>query len=724
MTGLRFDPALPLWLIGAIAALAVLVALFAVWRGLRGWALRGLALLAVAAALAGPAIEQGQRSSLSDIVIMVEDRSASQSLPGRADQTDAAVDALAAQIGALPGTELRRITVGDDPDGSLIGAALARAIAAEPADRLAGAIVVSDGLAHDAPMLPADAPAPVHLLMTGQPQDWDRRLVIEEAPAFGIIGEAVNIRLRIEDEGAVPDSVAGRPATLRISLDGGAPQVVAMPPGQPVDLSVTLDHAGQNVVQIGFDAPQAGAGAVAELTDRNNAAAISVTGVRDRLRVLLVSGEPHAGERTWRNLLKSDAGVDLIHFTILRPPEKSDAVPVNEMALIAFPTRELFLERIDDFDLIIFDRYRVRGILPPDYFDNIVRYVQQGGAILVAAGPEMSGVESLNLSPLGQILPARPTGRVIETPFLPELTDTGRRHPVTSDLPGAPAADGDDGDHWGRWLRMSDTVAQRGQVAMEGAEGRPLLILDRVGEGRVGQLTSDQVWLWGRGFEGGGPQQELLRRIAHWSMAEPELEEEALTADVLDGLTLRITRRSLADRVGPVTVTGPDGDTATVTLTETTPGRFTAEWDAPGPGLYRLREGDLERVVALGPAAPLEFRQTVANGTAFAALAGATGGAVLPLSAGLPDLRQVRADRPAFGDAVGGPWIGITPREAFTLTGLTRRALLPLWAWLLIAAGLAIAAWLIEGRMQGGGGRTGAARADDRDDPVASASRG
>ncbi len=94
--------------------------------------------------------------------------------------------------------------------------------------------------------------------------------------------------------------------------------------------------------------------------------------------MLLVSGEPHPGERTWRNLLKSDSSVDLVHFTILRPPEKQDGVPVNELSLIAFPTRELFLEKINDFDLIIFDRYRRRGILPSAYLDNIRSYVEQG----------------------------------------------------------------------------------------------------------------------------------------------------------------------------------------------------------------------------------------------------------------------------------------------------------------------------------------------------------
>ena len=694
MNGLNFDPLLPWPLVGAIAALAVLVTLWSLWQGLRGWFWRGLAGLAAALALAGPALESGIRNMLSDIVIVLDDRSASQSLPGRGQQADAAIEELTQQLNALPGTEIRRVTVGDDPDGTLIGTALTRALAAEPQNRVAGVIAVTDGLAHDAAMLPAMAPAPVHVLLTGTPADWDRRLVIEEAPAYGLIGQPVTIRLRIEDQGAVPPEVAQMPSRLNISVDGRDARSIELPPGVTLDLPVVPAHAGQNVVSIGFDTPDA---SPPELTDRNNSAAIQIQGIHDRLRVLLVSGEPHPGERTWRNLLKSDANVDLIHFTILRPPDKMDAVPVDELSLIAFPTQELFMERIRDFDLIIFDRYRVRGILLPQYFDSIRRYVEAGGAVLVAAGPEMSTVESLNLSPLGTILPARPTGRIYDQPFLPRLTEEGARHPVTAGLPGTPREG--QADHWGRWLRMSQVIPNpRAQVVMTGANDAPLLILDRVGEGRVAMLTSDQVWLWGRGFEGGGPQLELLRRIAHWSMKEPDLEEEALTAEVSDGLTVTITRRSMDRAASPIRITRPDGETLTLPLTETGPGRFSVRWVAPGPGLYRLDDGKITRVVALGPAAPREFEETVTSGAAFAPLAEATQVAVLRLSDGVPRLRTVRAGRPAHGKGVGGDWIGITPRAAASVSGMTHRPILPSWGWLLLIAGLALTGWLAEGR--------------------------
>ena len=703
MTGLAFDPVLPWPVLAGLALLALLVALWALWRGLRGWLWRGLAGLAGALALAGPALQSGTSNKLSDIVILLDDRSASQALPGRAAQTDTAVEELTRRLQALPNTEIRRVTVGDDgDDGTLIGTALSRALAAEPEARLAGVINLTDGLLHDMPMLPATAPAPVHTLLTGQPEDWVRRLVIEEAPAYGLIGQPVNIRLRIEDQGNVPSAVAGQSARLRIALDGENERVLDLPPAVPLDLPITPGHAGQNVVSISFDAPKA---TPPELTDRNNAAAVQIQGVRDRLRVLLVSGKPHAGERTWRNLLKSDTNVDLIHFTILRSPDKLDATPVQEMSLIAFPTQELFMERIRDFDLIIFDRYSVQGILLPAYYDNVRRYVEEGGAILVSAGPEMSSVESLNLSPLGAILPARPTGRIMAGPFLPQLTPEGQRHPVTSGLPGAPVQD-KPGEHWGRWLRMSQSIPDpKAQVVMSGMEDEPLLILNRVGKGRVALLTSDQVWLWGRGFEGGGPQLELLRRIAHWSMKEPELEEEALLADVARDLSVTVTRRTMKDSAGPLRITGPEGFARELPLAKAEPGRFTAEWQPLGPGLYRLVDGDIARVVAVGPAAPREFEETVASPDRLAPLAGQTRGGVLRLSDGIPSVRTVREGRPAFGEGVGADWIAITPREAETVSGQTHRPMLPDWAWLLLIAGLALTGWLLEGRGRESKGR-------------------
>jgi hypothetical protein len=472
---------------------------------------------------------------------------------------------------------------------------------------------------------------------------------------------------------------------LSIAVDGEDPVVVEVPPGRDVTIPLVLEHGGINVVQLSVPTIDS------ELTDRNNAAVVQINGVRDRLRVLLVSGEPHAGERTWRNLLKSDAAVDLVHFTILRPPEKQDGVPVSELSLIAFPTRELFLEKIDDFDLIIFDRYRRRGILPQIYLDNVARYVERGGAVLIAAGPDYASANSIYRSPLADILPGAPTAQLLEQGFTPEISDLGQRHPVTEGL--APADLEEGVEPWGRWFRLVEVDAVAGNTVMTGPDDRPLLVLDRVDEGRVALLASDHAWLWSRGFEGGGPQLELLRRLAHWMMKEPELEEEALTA-VADGQSMTITRRALHDKDREVEITGPDGTVTVLPLDPVAPGRSTARFDAPEPGLYRLSEGDKTSVIALGPAAPREFEETIASGDKLAPLVDSTEGGILSLEDGVPRIRNVREGR----NAAGRGWIGLTPRDAALTTDLRINPLFAAWLFLALAAALTVAAWLREGR--------------------------
>ena len=678
MTGqIVFDPLLPWAAIIALGVVALAGVILALWRGLTGWPLRFFAGLILVAALTQPSFQEEDRAPLSDIVLMVVDQSASQRLADRLSVTEDAADTLQARIEARPNTEIRRIEVGDGEGdtGTQLMTALSTAMAEEPRGRIAGIFLLSDGRLHDLERAP-NLPAPMHLLMTGRDSDWDRRLIVQNAPAFAILGEPVTLTLRVQDDGAAPGAVETR---LDISVDGAEPQQFSVPIGEDVELPIELPHGGLNVIR--FSTPEA----EGELTDRNNAALVQINGVRDRLRVLLVSGEPHAGGRTWRNLLKSDSSVDLVHFTILRPPEKQDGVPVTELSLIAFPTRELFLEKIDDFDLIIFDRYKRRGILPAIYLDNVRNYVENGGAVLVAAGPDFASADSIYRSPLSEILPAEPTARVIDESYSPRVTELGERHPVTAGM--------GDPESWGRWLRQIELNPIGGDVVMSGVDDRPLLVLDRVGEGRVALLGSDQAWLWSRGYEGGGPQLDLLRRLAHWMMKEPELEEEALWAEAT-GQTMRIIRRSLGEDVGAVTVTRPDGETEEVTLSEVSPGRFEALYEGPEIGLYRLSEGEEEAVIGLGPAAPREFEQTIASGDALEPVIDTMRGGVMPLEDGLPSIRAVSAGRPAAGRG----WIGLTPREAYETMDVRQIPLLPAWLTLLLASGFIIGAWLREGR--------------------------
>jgi len=684
--GIVFDPLLswPIW--WALAGFSAVALAFALWRGLSGGWLRALAAALVLMMLAGPMLQSEERAPLSDIVFVLRDDSASQTLGIRPEQTKNAKEEILKALRARDNTEIREVRVpdGDGDAGTQAMTALSKALAEEPKARVAGAIMIGDGLVHDMDAAP-DLPAPLHHLRTGLQSDWDRRIVVENAPAYAIIGEPVQLTLRIEDEGAAP----GDDAFTRLSISVGAedPITFEVPIGRDIEVPVTLPHGGRNVLK--FDVPE-GEG---ELTTRNNSYLMEINGVRDRLRVLLVSGEPHAGGRTWRNLLKSDSSVDLVHFTILRPPEKHDGVPVGELSLIAFPTRELFIEKIDDFDLIVFDRYKRRGILPSAYLENVREYVENGGAVLVAAGPDFASAESLYRSPLGEIVPARPTARVIEQGFTPVLSDIGERHPVTRGLK-AEASEREDGTRdWGRWMRQIEVDEVEGHVLMRGFEEKPLLVLNRVGVGRVALLASDHAWLWARGYEGGGPQLELLRRLSHWMMKEPELEEEALFAERKEG-GMKIVRRSLAEQVGDVTVTSPDGSKRVVTLNEVKPGVFEGALESDAAGLYRLEDGDLSSVVGLGPASPREFERTIATSSRLEPLVDAQQGGSFALEEGVPSLRDVREGR----NAAGASWMGLTPRNAYETVALKQFPLLPPWAALAIFTLFIVGGWLREGR--------------------------
>ncbi len=689
---ITYAPFLPAQVLLVLALLAVALLALAAWRGLRGWFLRALAALVLLGALANPSYRQETRRPLADVVFLVVDETASQSLPERTAQTVAAraaiLDNFARQ--SLAPLKVVTVTVRDTPAnatprGTLVMQALRDAAGDVAPDRIAGAVVISDGRIHDLAPL-TDFPAPVHLLRTGRPQDWDRRLTLENAPAFGIVGEKVAMTLRIEDTGAVPDS--GGFATVTASVDGGPVQTVRLKTGEPASVNLPVTHAGINILTL--ETPVIDG----EVTGRNNRVVVTVNGIRDRLRVLLVSGEPYAGERTWRNLLKADAAVDLVHFTILRSPDKQDGVPENEMSLIAFPTRELFMDKIRSFDLIVFDRYRLRGILPDAYLQNIVRYVEGGGAVLVTTGPEFAGADSLAKSSLGAILPAVPTGRIYTRGFLPRVSTPGRRHPVTMGL-RALAADpaGPDIPDWGRWFRQIGLTQRSGNVVMDGVDGQPLLILDRVGDGRIALLASDQVWLWSRGVEGGGPQAELLRRLAHWLMKEPELEEEALTARAL-GRQVTVARRSLGQVPPAVTYTAPSGATGSAALASTGTGSWQTVFDATENGIYKIRNGDQTTLVPVGPAASREFARPVGVSKDLAALVKNSGGGVFRLSDGIPEVRRTRFARVAAGNG----WLGLPRRDAYTVEDIRLTPLAPGWLVLLLVAGLSLWAWRFESR--------------------------
>jgi hypothetical protein len=686
LLSISFSPLVPEYLLYALAGVAtLLIALAVVSRGPVA-ILRALAVGLVLLALANPALVQEERDPVKDIVAVVVDRSTSQGLGDRPAMTERVRAELQRRLASMPEVEPRFID-GDDgegDDGTRLFAALANGLADVPPDRLAGVLMVTDGVVHD---IPANAAllgfrAPLHALVTGRPNERDRQIRLLEAPRFGIVGRDQTIRAEVAERGGTGSAV------VTVRRDGQQILRRDVRTGQPFSLTVRVEHGGPNVVEIEAD------GLPNELTNANNRAVVTIEGIREKLRVLLVSGEPHAGERTWRNLLKSDANVDLVHFTILRPPEKQDGTPINELSLIAFPTRELFQQKIKEFDLIIFDRYANQSVLPATYFENIVRYVREGGAVLVAAGPEFSTPASLARTRLQPIIPGQPDGRVVEEPYKARVTEGGERHPVTRDLPGSEQ----NPPTWGEWLRIVGAQVRTGTAVMSGAGDLPLLLLSREEKGRVALLLSDHAWLWARGYREGGPHLDLLRRLAHWLMKEPALEEEALRASAV-GREIRIERQTMSPETGPVTLTGPTGAERSVGLSEERPGLFTARVQSRELGLHQLRSGELVAFVSLGPPNPRELTDVLSDTEALRPIAEATGGSVRRVAAGGGDIVVPRIQAMRSGTRfAGGDWIGIRPSESAIVRGVSVFPLAVGLIGLSLLIGATLAAWIAEGR--------------------------
>ena len=683
---IALDPLLPWWLIAALAASFLALVGYALVRRARGALLRLLAGAALTAILLNPSLVQEQRAYQKDIALVVVDRSPSQTLEQRAADADAAIAKLRETTKNFEDLDLRVVETKGGTDHAEKGTQLfdtaREALADIPQKRLAALVMVTDGQVHDVPATARELgiTAPVHLVMTGDPAGKDRRIIVTQSPTYGLVGKSVDVTFQVDDLGSPAQGLA----KVAIRRDGQQVASIDAPIGKPQSVPLDIVHGGQTVFEIEV------AKSEHELTLANNAAVFAVNGVRDRLKVLLISGEPYPGERTWRNLLKSDPSVELIHFTILRPPNKQDATPINELALIAFPVDELFDIKLREFDLIIFDRFQHLGILPDEYFQHIVDYVKEGGAVFESAGPSSAGQFSLYRTPLEQIFAAQPTGEIRTQGFQPQVTPVGLRHPVTADL----LPPGQDKPSWGRWFREMPATASRGVTVMSGADGLPLLILDRVGKGRVAQLFSDQLWLWSKGFEGGGPHAELIRRIGHWLMQEPDLEEEDLRATVIDG-RLEIRRQSLTTKIEEATVTRPDGSTEKVKLHDDGRGRATGSIAAEDQGLYKVTDGTRQAFAASGALNSKEWSDPRATTDLLKPLVDETGGGIQPVSiAGQPAWRRVPAD----GAMAGNGWLGLRQNSDYTVTGVTNMPMLPSWAALLLALGLVMLAWRRESK--------------------------
>ncbi len=690
---LVLDPLLPLPVLTGMALLLVSLIAFGAWC--EGWAAgwtarlaRLLAGLVLIAALLQPMRRIAHEQILPDELLIARDVSGSMALGARRPQAEAALSRL---LDTARSAGLRPHVVDVGKDRSRYAGALRRALAGLDPARLSAVVLIGDGLADDAASLDflARTGAPVHLLLAGDPDMRDRRLVIERASEYAVVGKPVEIVVRVEENGG---SEPGEGAVDLVLEPIGAPaRHLKLPVGRPVTVRFTPSHRGTSWLRLAVP-PLAG-----EPVRENNERVLRIRAVRDRLRVLLISGEPHPGERVWRDILKSDPAIDLVHFTILRLLDSQDPARPDELSLIPFPTRRLFEEDLDGFDLVIFDRYHYRGVLARGHLENIRDHVLRGGSLLIANGPEFTGEESLARTPIGDLLPVVSTGDARLAAFRPRLSDVGRRHPVT-----APLAVGGGEGSWGRWYRILPARVRFGAPVLVGPKGLPLLVLARREKGRVAMLMSDQFWLWARGVEGGGPYVSLLRRTLHWLMREPELAEEALTGTPEGRDGLRIVRRSLTPGKKPLLLRGPDGRRIERTIAVDDTGRGEVRLDGLTPGVHRLESGELRRLAIVGGGPDPERDEVVPTSARLARLVRRSGGGVARLADGPPQWRRVAREAKAYGES----WLGLPHRDRRRLLESRLVPLIPPWT----AGGLAVVLLLFAWWREKGGG-TGRRRA-------------
>ncbi|MCC4241861.1 hypothetical protein [Thalassospira povalilytica] len=681
----QIAPLLDVTLLQGLALLCLAAIILFTLLRLRGTVWRAIVMVLVLLALLAPQFTDRESEKLSDIILVLVDRTASQRIANRAAQTDAAIADIRDRFADDPSVELRIEEISGETDTRMF-AVLDRLLGGIPRERLGGVMMITDGQVHDVPTR-LDLGAPLHVLISGARDERDRRLVIRQSADYGIVGKQAEFMIEAIDHDLPP----GTAIPVRMLLEDGTEDEILLPANEQSRVSIPVPHAGSVLAELRMEDAH-------EETDKsNNRLILETTGVRDRLRVLLLSGEPHPGERAWRNLLRADPGVDLVHFTILRPPEKGDDTPINELALIPFPIRDLFEVRLRQFDLIIFDRYQMRGVLPPHYLEKVVDYVRWGGAALVVAGPEYIGPDGLSSTALDKLMPAEATGRIVEQPFVPRVNAAGRLHPVTAAIAGSPTTP----PKWGRWYRQIETRVSDpdAMTLLTGTDEMPLLTLQRVEEGRVAMLSTDQMWLWQRGHDGGGPVAELLRRLSHWLMKEPALDENTVTTTRSpDGESLILNWRKIGAAPEMANVINPETGEQINARFEQLPDQ---SWQATVPiaerGLIRVgvRDRNDRRQTALHVDRDVltpETQNTNSTPELLADIVAANDGFIGRIEDGLPDFRQVPDDRVRHGSN----WAGFVETDSYktVIGGITNMLPLPVIA--LLIGGICLLGWRVE----------------------------
>lgn len=396
-----------------------------------------------------------------------------------------------------------------------------------------------------------------------------------------------------------------------------------------------------------------------EQIEDNNRRDFSVMVVRDKIRVLLVSGSPTWNYRFLRGALKGDPTIDLVSFIILRTAADAVDVPQQELSLIPFPTQKIFLEELPNFDLLIFDNFAFQPYLPMGYLDRVHDFVRAGGGFWMLGGSlSFSGV-GYGSTAIGKILPLElgdgPEGphEFRNEPIRARLTAAGRNHPFFKGI-------GTTGENLPPLVGLNlcgppreGAVVLAEAVLPTGAR-QPLIAIGRYGQGRVLAVLTDSLWKWafeevGRG-RGNRAYLSLIRQAVRWSVGDPQLQPVRVEPErnrLVPGERLRARIHVLSEDFLPaksadlaVILRDPGGATRALPASPEAPGAYRVEADIAEAGTWEITAVAALRGVPYGRAAATvtavwpeaEFQDPQMNREAVTALLSGRRGAFVELA--------------------------------------------------------------------------------------------
>ncbi|MDC3091077.1 hypothetical protein OA848_01670 [Rickettsiales bacterium] len=610
IANLYFDPFLSFYFILFISLIFLTIIIFSLINKSSGIFLRLGIFILITLLMLKPGYRIEKIENENDIITFVIDKTDSQKISKRIEEVDKTFNKMLLELTKFKDLDILEIVIDNEKITKRLGNIeeiisntktkevvnkitkstdiinnLENSINEYPSQRISSIFILTDGQIHD---LKDNAnfekfDVPIYFLLIGNSKIDDTKVSIISHPEFGYLDEKITIQVLANDFKADENSF------LNLTIQNGtfSEKKLKVPNNDVKNIELKLKNHGPNFIKVTTPNRQD------ELSAVNNSQLINISGVRKKLRVLLISGAPYMGTRVWRNFLKSDTSVELIHMTVLRPPEKNDNTPLEELSLIPFPVKELFEEKLSNFQLVIFDNFEGKKVLTPLYFQNLINFVDKGGAILEITGPSYNSKSSLFKTEIGRILPGIPSGKLIQKEFKPQLTDLGKKHPITESLFIK-------NKDFGTWFQMNDIleIDDDSQVLLSGVNNKPLLAVKKVNDGRIAQIYSHNIWLWSkRENNQGGPYNLLIKNLAHWLMKEPTLEENKLELSFVNNSIL--IEKSFLRKPDPeklkITIIDPNGIKFEKTLNKSKENRYTAIINNKKDGFYLVYDGEIEK---------------------------------------------------------------------------------------------------------------------------------